>query len=200
MPLTNSNQCASWTYAKAMKDYTIMSNTLFDSAPDFDQPIAVLKHCHDKIRKQLATMQKLPDHLQEFGANLDAKQGAAAVLRYFDEAAPKHHDDEEVDLLPMLQVTASGSDAEQLKMLMPEILQEHQQMETLWHSLARQLREIASGDSSVLAKDEVQQFVALYTAHMEKEESNIAPMAKKVFSPAQMAQLGQAMKNRRRIV
>ena len=177
-----------------------MSNTLFDTAPDFDQPIAVLKHCHDKIRKQLATMQKLPDHLQEFGANLDAKQGATAILRYFDEAAPKHHADEEVDLLPMLQNTASGDDAEHLKVLMPEILQEHQQMETLWHSLAQQLRALASGDSSTLSRDEVQQFTTLYTAHMEKEESNIAPMAKKLFSTAQMAQLGQAMKNRRGIV
>jgi hemerythrin-like domain-containing protein len=200
MPLTNSNQCASWTYAKAMKDSTIMSNTLFDSAPAFDQPIAVLKHCHDKIRKQLAIMQKLPDHLQEFGANLDVKQAAAAVLRYFDEAAPKHHADEEVDLLPMLQETAIGDDANALKALMPEILQEHQQMETLWHSLAQQLRVLASGDASTLSRDEVQQFATLYTAHMEKEESNIAPMAKKIFSSAQMARLGQAMKSRRGII
>jgi pyridoxamine 5'-phosphate oxidase len=176
-----------------------MSNTLFDSAPDFDQPIAVLKHCHDKIRKQLATMQKLPDHLQEFGANLDVKQGATAILRYFDEAAPKHHADEEVDLLPMLQKTAMGDDAERLSKLMPEILLEHQQMDTLWNSLAQQLRELISGDARTFSKDEAQQFAALYTAHMEKEESNIAPMAKKVFSSEQMAQLGQAMKSRRGI-
>jgi hemerythrin-like domain-containing protein len=177
-----------------------MSNTLFDTAPDFDQPIAVLKHCHDKIRKQLATMQKLPDHLQEFGADLDAKQGAAAILRYFDDAAPKHHADEEVDLLPMLQITATGDDAERLNVLMPEILREHQQMEAIWHSLAQQLRGLVSGETATIAREELQQFATLYTAHMEKEESHIAPMAKRIFSPAQMAQLGQAMKSRRGIV
>ncbi len=176
-----------------------MSNTLFDSAPDFDQPIAVLKHCHDKIRKQLLTMQKLPGHLPEFGADIDAKQGATAILRYFDEAAPKHHADEEQDLLPMLQNTAVDDDAKRLNALMPEIMLEHQQMEALWQSLALQLKQVASGDSSALSADEVGKFVALYTSHMEKEETNIAPMAKRLFSPAQMAELGLAMRRRRGI-
>lgn len=176
-----------------------MSNALFEPAPDFDQPIAVLKHCHDKIRKQLKTMEKLLTHLQEFGANLDAKQGATAILRYFDEAAPKHHADEEEDLMPMLQNTATGEDAVRLSALIPGIRQEHRQMEALWDSLAQQLRGISAGDSAKLSEGDVQQFVGLYTLHMEKEETHIAPIAKKIFSPAQMAQLGQAMRSRRGI-
>jgi pyridoxamine 5'-phosphate oxidase len=181
------------------KESQTMSTALFDSAPDFDQPIAVLKHCHDKIRKQLLTMQKLLDHLPEFGTNLDAKQGATAILRYFDEAGPKHHADEEQDLLPMLQSTAIGEDAKHLNALMPEIMLEHQQMEVLWQNLALQLKQVSSGASSALSVDEVEKFVALYTSHMEKEEANIAPMAKRLFSPAQMAQLGLAMRRRRGI-
>lgn len=176
-----------------------MSNPLFDPAPDFNQPIAVLKHCHDKIRKQLRTMQKLVLHLPEFGANLDAKQGATAILRYFNDAAPNHHADEEQDLMPMLRSTATGEDALRLNALIPEIVQEHRQMETLWQSVAQQLTRISTGDSAALAEDEVRQFIELYTSHMEKEEANIAPLAKKIFSPEQMAQLGQAMRRRRGI-
>ncbi|HSY29719.1 MAG TPA: hemerythrin domain-containing protein [Burkholderiaceae bacterium] len=176
-----------------------MSTILFDAAPDFDQPIAVLKHCHDKIRKQLLTMQKLLDHLPEFGADLDAKQGATAILRYFNEAGPKHHADEEQDLLPMLQSTAVDDDAKCLNALMPEIMLEHQQMEVLWQSLALQLKQVSFGDSSTLSANEVEKFAALYTSHMEKEEANIAPMAKRLFTPAQMAQLGLAMRRRRGI-
>jgi pyridoxamine 5'-phosphate oxidase len=176
-----------------------MSNALFEPAPDFDQPIAVLKHCHDKIRKQLKTMEKLSTHLPEFGADLDAKQGAIAILRYFNEAAPKHHADEEQDLVPMLQSTAAGEDAARLSALVPQIMQEHRQMEALWERLAQQLQQISSGDSVQLSDDDVRQFVGLYTSHMEKEEANIAPMAKKIFSSAQMAQLGQAMRSRRGI-
>jgi pyridoxamine 5'-phosphate oxidase len=176
-----------------------MTNTLFQSAPDFDQPIAVLKHCHDKIRKQLSTMQKLLPHLAEFGADFDAKQGASAVLKYFDEAAPKHHADEEEDLLPMLQSVAVADDAQTLARLLPEILQEHEQMEALWDDIARQLRLVASGDSRELSTEAVQRFADLYSTHMEKEEGHIAPMAKRLFSDEQMTKLGCAMKQRRGI-
>ncbi|MFC3376746.1 hypothetical protein ACFOLJ_12875 [Rugamonas sp. CCM 8940] len=40
-----------------------MSESLIDTAPGFDQPIAVLKHCHDRIRKQLLTLNNLLAHL-----------------------------------------------------------------------------------------------------------------------------------------
>jgi len=176
-----------------------MSDALFEQPPDFDQPIAVLKHCHNKIRKQLRMMEKLSTHLLEFGANLDAKQGANAILRYFDEAAPKHHADEEEDLMPMLQSTAIGEDAAHLSELLPAIMQEHRQMEVLWQILAPQLLDISNGNCADLSKDALQQFVKLYCSHMETEEAEIAPLANKIFSTAQMAQLGQAMRSRRNI-
>jgi pyridoxamine 5'-phosphate oxidase len=72
---------------------TTMTNVLPDTAPGFDQPIAVLKHCHDRIRKQLATLEKLLAHLPVHGADEQARQAAAAVLKYFDKAAPLHHED-----------------------------------------------------------------------------------------------------------
>jgi pyridoxamine 5'-phosphate oxidase len=176
-----------------------MSAPLFDPAPDFDQPIAVLKHCHDRIRKQLTTLEKMLAHLPEFGADQDAQQGATAVSRYFNSAAAHHHADEEQDLLPMLRATAGGDDALTLEALLPEIVQEHLQMEAVWLALAQQLNEIASGTSTALSDDNVRQFVTLYTTHMQKEEAHIAPMAMRLFSTEQMAKLGQAMKNRRGI-
>lgn len=176
-----------------------MSNSLFETAPDFDQPIAVLKHCHDRIRKQIATLQKLVVHLPEKGANLDAKQAANAVMGYFNKAAQNHHEDEEHDLLPLLQTTAVGEDAALLNSLLPGILQEHQEMDAAWRVLDQQLTEIASGASAALSAGEVNRFATMYLAHMEKEETHIAPMAKRIFNPAQMLQLGNAMRARRGI-
>jgi len=144
-------------------------------------------------------MQKLLPYLAQFGADSDAKQGASAVLRYFEEAAPKHHADEEEDLLPMLQKTASGDDAQTLNRLVPEIMQEHQQMDALWENLAIQLRGIASGEAAALSVQSVEHFSTLYSAHMEKEEGHIAPMAKRLFNAEQMSTLGCAMKRRRGI-
>lgn len=176
-----------------------MINALPDSAPGFDQPIAVLKHCHDRIRKQLATMEKLVPHLAAHGADEQAQQAAAAVIKYFDKAAHLHHDDEEQDLIPMLQASAKGDDAALLAQMAPAILDEHRQMDAMWQGLHEQLRAVADGSDAQLRESEVRRFVDSYSAHMEREEGHIAPMAKRLFSAAQMAQLGQAMQLRRGI-
>ncbi len=176
-----------------------MTDTLFAPAPGFDQPIAVLKHCHDRIRKQIRTMHNLLVHLPQHGADDDARLAAAAVLKYFNQAAHLHHADEEQDLLPMLQATARGDDNDALSEVMPQILAQHKQMETLWHTLRLQLEAIATGAAAALSEVGVQDFTDLYAAHMEKEETVIAPMAKRIFSAAQMAQLGDAMRNRRQL-
>lgn len=176
-----------------------MSTQLFDTAPDFSEPVAVLKHCHDRIRKQLQTLQKLLAHLPQHGADRDAQHAAAAVLKYFNNAAHLHHDDEEHNLIPMLQATARGADAALLDQLVPAILAEHRTMDSGWAALAAQLEQIAAGTSAALSADLVQRFCDAYAAHMTVEENNIAPMAKRLFSPEQMAQLGSAMQQRRGI-
>ncbi|MFJ7566955.1 hemerythrin domain-containing protein [Herminiimonas sp. NPDC097707] len=174
-------------------------NMLFDTAPDFDQPVDVLKHCHGRIRKQLSTMQKLLVHLPAAGLTAQAQQAASAALRYFDNAAPHHHADEEQDLLPMLRATAADDDLAVLNQVATQILDEHRQMEAAWFALAPQLRKIAAGEAAELSAEHVQGFVEMYTAHMEKEESFITPMAQRLFNQDQMLQLGNAMRVRRGI-
>ena len=176
-----------------------MTPTLFDTAPDFDQPVAVLKHCHDRIRKQLTTMDMLASPAILAATPEEARQAAAAVLRYFEKAAPHHHEDEEHDLLPMLSQTARDDDAALLASLMPEVLDEHRRMEQLWQRLQPQLAAIAEGRSATLDSGDAATFGELYLRHMDKEESHIAPMAKRLFSTTQMQQLGNAMRTRRGI-
>ena len=176
-----------------------MTSALPDSAPSFDQPIAVLKHCHDRIRKQLATLDKLAPHLAAHGADEQARQAAAAVLKYFDKAAHLHHDDEEQDLVPMLAKVAQGADAALLDQLVPTILDEHRQMDGMWQSLHEELTAIAAGSAALLSEETVERFGSMYLAHMEREEANIAPMAKRLFSAEQIATLGLAMQRRRGI-
>ena len=176
-----------------------MTAPLFDSVPGFDQPIAVLKHCHDKIRKQLTTLQNLLGHLGQNGNTPEAQQAAKAVLQYFNKAAHLHHDDEEQDLMPMLQATATGDDAAVLASLVPEILADHQRMDDAWLALRPALDAIAAGTGTQLPAHGVRDYVAAYQAHMSKEEGQLAPMAKRLFSAQQMEQLGTAMQRRRGI-
>jgi pyridoxamine 5'-phosphate oxidase len=175
-----------------------MTDFLPDTAPGFDQPIAVLKHCHERIRKQLATLVKLLAHLPAHGADEQARQAAQAVIKYFDKAAHLHHEDEEQNLLPMLQATAQGQDAGLLAQLLPQIVADHSAMDALWQTLHEQLKGIEGG-TPVLSADVVGNFVDSYTRHMVTEETQIAPMAIRLFSPAQMAELGAAMQMRRGI-
>jgi len=177
-----------------------MSNALPDTAPGFDQPIAVLKHCHDRIRKQLDTLARLPAHLAEHGADEQARQAAKAIIKYFDKAAPLHHADEEEDLVPMLGSVATGDDAATLQALVPGIMQDHDAMDATWQTLHEQLSAIAAGTASALDGAMVTQFAQRYADHMTLEEENIAPMAKRLFSPEQMQQLGAAMQARRGIL
>lgn len=174
-------------------------NTLFESAPDFSQPLAVLKHCHGRIRKQLNTMQKLVEHLQAVGLTPDAQQAATAVLRYFDRAAPNHHADEEQDLLPMLRASAVDDDLVLLNVTAAEIIDEHKHMDQIWQPLAMQLRAIEKAEAAELSAGNVHLFVKLYNAHMEKEEAIVTPMAQRLFDQEQMTQLGDAMRQRRGI-
>jgi hemerythrin-like domain-containing protein len=176
---------------------TMMTQSLFPTAPGFDQPLAVLKHCHDRIRKQLATLNKLLVHLPQAGADLEAQQAAHAILRYFNDAAPLHHADEEDDLLPQLEASAAGEDAQVLKALLPQILQEHREMETLWRALDEQLSAVSRGLPSTLSEADAGRFAMLYDAHMQREETQIAPMAMRLFSADQMTRLGDAMRARR---
>ena len=176
-----------------------MNDTLPAGAPGFDQPIAVLKHCHDRIRKQLATLNKLLPHLAAHGADEQARQAATAVITYFDSAAHLHHADEEENLIPMLLASARGEDAVLLAQLAPGILDEHRSMDAMWQGLHEQLRGIADGSAALLREADVRRFSDTYAAHMEREESQVAPMAKRLFSADQMAQLGLAMQVRRGI-
>jgi pyridoxamine 5'-phosphate oxidase len=176
-----------------------MNELLPDTAPDFDQPVAVLKHCHGRIRKQLATLEKLLAHLPGHGADEQARQAASSVLRYFEKAAHLHHEDEEQDLIPMLRAVAQGEDAATLQALAPVILQDHKDMDAMWQDLHEQLSAIADGSGAQLSSSIVQRFSERYLGHMEREETMIAPMALRLFGPQQMARLGQAMQRRRGI-
>ena len=174
-----------------------MTSPLLDAAPGFDRPIAVLKHCHDRIRKQLATLEKLLAHLPAAGADEQAQQAAAAVIKYFDQGAPLHHADEEENLIPMLRAVAQGEDAETLQALAPVILAQHHEMDSTWTQLRKQLAQIAAGTDASLSSSTAEQFIQAYTAHMVREESTLAPMAMRLFNPEQMTQLGDAMQARR---
>jgi pyridoxamine 5'-phosphate oxidase len=159
----------------------------------------VLKHCHGRIRKQLATLEKLLAHLPEHGADEQARQAAGAVLKYFEKAAHLHHEDEEQDLIPMLRAVAQGEDAATLQALAPVILQDHKDMDAMWQDLHEQLTAIADGSGSPAVELKRAALRAALPRTWSARKARWRRWRCACFSPEQMTQLGQAMQRRRGI-
>lgn len=166
-------------------------------AASLEVPLEMLAACHGRVAAQCATLQRLAAHLPVHGADTAAQQAATAVMRYFDSAARDHHADEEQDLFPALIESMAGSDAVCLRDLTTLLTQQHRQLEQHWASLRRALLPISQGVSPDLDTNLVAEFVALYQAHMAREDQELLPMAQRLLSDAALAQIGQAMRARR---
>jgi hemerythrin-like domain-containing protein len=160
-------------------------------APDFDDPLAMLRACHERIRRQCVTLSRLATHLQEHGPDDDARQAAAEVHRYFNTAGRHHHEDEERDLFPLLR------DDPRLAAVVDSLQQEHDDMERLWRELEPQLAAPAAITDRDAFERTVEAFGALYARHIAREEADLLPAAEQRLSDAQRRELGRRMAARR---
>jgi len=152
-----------------------------------------LHACHDRIMDQCATLQKLLQHLPKNGCDIQAQQAAQAVLRYFDTAGQFHHQDEEVDLFPLLRAT-NNADADAL---IKRLLDEHQAMDALWLRLRTQLQGIAEGQSATLEKSLVADFSLAYGRHVMLENTQLLPLSAQLLNEQQLHEIGKKMADRR---
>ena len=73
------------------------------SPAGFDEPLEILRACHERVRRMVEMLIMLREHLREHGADQRAIVSAGTIRQYFQEAWPRHLQDEELDLLPRLQ-------------------------------------------------------------------------------------------------
>lgn len=175
-----------------------MDGQLFKPAPSFDEPIEMLRACHERIAAQCATLEKLAAHLPSHGADEQAQQAAANIMRYFDVAGPHHHADEEQDLFPML-IEIGRAQRSIATEWIATLLDEHRTLEVEWAQLREVLTDIADGKARPLERSRVDGFVRAYRSHIAREESDIFPFAEASLSPQQLAQLSASMVARRTV-
>lgn len=171
-------------------------NLLFEPpAAGFDQPFEMLHACHDRVERTLALLGRLGEHLNMHGADSQAQEAASDVLRYFDIAAPLHHDDEELHVLPVLR--ALGKDA-----IANALSADHVQMSADWLVIRVDLLKIRQLDviSHTDQQSAIQRwhaFADLYAKHIQLEELTAYPEALRQLSPTQLNAMGQDMSTRR---
>ena len=160
-------------------------------APGLDQPLAMLRACHERIRRQCATLEKLAAHLRSDGPTPAARQAAADVVRYFSTAGRQHHEDEEQDLFPRLRAQPG------LAVLLAALAGDHQRMETLW----KKLEPLLNAPETIVDLDGfgklVAEFNALYTAHIETENRDLLPRAEQVLPEDALREITAGMAARR---
>lgn len=165
-------------------------------APGFDDPLEMLQACHGRIQAQCATLEKLRLHLPEHGCDLQARQAALAILRYFDTAGQHHHHDEEQDLFPMLQASGDAT----ARKLIAHLLAQHVELNAAWGTLRSALTRIASTTDARLEDALVHDFISAYQSHIKLENAELLPLARRLLSAEQTVHLGRAMSARRGVV
>ena len=164
-----------------------------DAAPGFDDPLGMLKACHRRIERQLATLDRLRRHLPDHGCDADARTAATGILRYFDTAAPHHHADEEESVFPRLLTLATASVAAPIARL----LDDHRVLAAHWRHLRPLLAAIAAGTRANLPPGDVEAITAAYREHIAREDGELIPLAGELLAPAALAEIWKEMAARR---
>ena len=174
----------------------MISFAAIEAAANFNNPLAMLHACHGKILAQCVTLRKLSSHLDSNGCDLQAQQAAQNILRYFDTSGQFHHQDEEENLFPTLRLCA---DAEKpnVDALLDRLLSDHVVMAAAWSELRGVLLQLAKGENEPLDETLLAKFITSYTDHIAVEERDLLPLAARLLSPQQTAQIGKHMAERR---
>jgi hemerythrin-like domain-containing protein len=170
----------------------------FDSpGVGFGQPFEMLEACHERVQRTLTLLGKLVDHVEHKGHDEQTRSAAADVLRYFDIAAPLHHEDEEVNVFPLLLAEGDAP----LRAAVQRLQGEHQRMGELWAAVREPLlrwREPGATESvDDATRSAVKSFRDIYDGHIATEEGLVFLAARTLMDDAALAHMGQAMQARR---
>lgn len=175
-----------------------MAESLIPASPGLETPLEMFEACHERLLAQLATLARLAAWLPGHGADRQAQQAAANVMRYFDLAAVNHHLDEENDLFPVLRERVDAARREELDRLIEWILADHLGMFVAWAAMREKLEPISRGEPADLSVAEVEGFAERYRRHIEREEGELLPFARELLTSQDLTAMSATMTTRRR--
>jgi hemerythrin-like domain-containing protein len=169
-------------------------------AAGFDQPLELWLACHDRVRRMTGLLERLREHLDVSGNDDAARVTATTIRRYFDEAAPRHHEDEEVDLFPLLRRVLPGKAPERVQEVAQALARleaDHARLGGIWQQVRTALQSIERGERLSLDAGTVREFADGYRGHCEVEDTVVADALRLCLGDADLDALGQAMAERR---
>lgn len=168
---------------------------------DFSQPIGMLEDCHKRILSFMETLVTLAESDTSAPLSPANRDSLERSLRYFREAAPRHNADEEESLFPEMR-RHSGAQASAVLERLATLEGDHRWVETQHSEIdAIGTRWLTAG---VLDRGDNTRLRALvhplqrfYLHHIDIEEKEIFPAARRVLSPSETEKVGKEMAERR---
>ena len=156
----------------------------------------MLEACHERVQRTLALLGRLREHVADHGADGSARDAARDVLRYFDIAAPLHHEDEELHVFPPL--LAQGGP--EVVALVQRLLEDHRAMVSDWAAARQPLQALAAGQLQRFGAADLAAldgFARRYDRHIADEERIAYPAVQALLPPAICEAMGREMAARR---
>ena len=163
----------------------------------FDQPVEMWLACHQRVQRFAALLSRLAEHLAKQGADEDAQVTAVSIRRYFNEAAPRHHEDEEVDMFPRLRERLDSQRDSTVLDVLEQVEADHLEMGGLWKRLDEALAEVSRGKRLALDQALIDRFTTMYSHHIDAEERVVLPALRRVLGNSDWAAVGRALAERR---
>ena len=163
----------------------------------YEAPFDMLAACHERVDRMLRLLRRLRAHVRTMGCDEQAQQAARDVVRYFDMAAPAHHEDEERHVFPSLRAAGQLADT------VDRLQHEHQQMALLWPRVRSALQRVADGLALPVTPEEdsvMDEYAALYEWHLAAENELVFPAAAAQLDSTAQVAMGEEMATRRGVV
>jgi hemerythrin-like domain-containing protein len=170
-----------------------VAGTLVSELPDFDDPLGVLRACHERMLAHCDLLQKLPAHLASHGVDDEARSAIKRIVTYFSTSAVHHHQDEEQDLFPLL-----NRQSLKLADIVHRLKKDHEKLDQLWKPLLAELKQPAAlAENAATFAGHADAFCDAYRAHISVENKELLSMAQHILSHEQLQEIGKAMARRR---
>ncbi len=166
-------------------------------AGGFAGPVALWLACHQRLEGVCGLLRRFGTHVADFGADEPSRIAAEGLRRYFNVAAPRHEEDENVDLFPRTLERLSGRKRATVRSLMARLQDDHVAAGRLWRPLDEQLAEVQRGGPGSPDQQAIGALVEQFLGHRKAEEESLLAIVESVLRPDDLAQLADAMAARR---
>lgn len=167
---------------------------------DFTQPIELMQDCHRRVEAFLDSMIIVATQCADGVLTPMHREALQTAVNYFRQGAPRHTEDEEQSLFPRL----AQSDDPRAKMVLAavESLEADHQHAGFIHAdideaCAKWLSQPLSPKAVSHLRTQLIDLRWLYAEHIKIEEDTVFPLAAKVLTTEQLAEVGAEMSKRR---